>query len=1259
MEQLNDHSDDGVFNLVFQQPAMNGLSVNSVKNLNRESYSTSDNWIGLGAVGYTLEFLEPVERETLLPKKPAVWETEPKESTDLDIYYEASGKNPLYLNKNTIKMAIPIGSTVSVDGEYGPAVVPPTVIGYTSVPKQTIVLDNPVCTGAGVYGHFALIGCPEGTMPFDVEGPQETRNALIVTRPDSTKATFKIESWEEVDDGLSNKLTLKQDISDSSYVLSWHNCFSFGNGVESNRIRDTFNLPYITNGVKASSTLEGKYKEEHRKYGLIYSGIYNSTSGINNLNQFIQAEKITKDVNPIYGSIQKLHTRDSNLITLCEDKILKILAHKDALYNADGNPQLIATDKVLGQTTPFVGEYGISKNPESFASESYRAYFTDKVRGAVMRLSKDGLTAVSDAGMKDWFRDNLKLNNKLIGSYDDYKGEYNITLNQTTDPDNAKSVTYREDVRGWVSFKSFIPESGLSCANQYYTFKEGDLYQHHVEKDSYNSTVDRNTFYNVHTPSSFNVIFNDQPGVVKSFKTLNYEGSQSRIHHLASETIDGVSYTDGQYYNIKDNYEINGQKFSELGWHVSHIQTDLEKGSLNEFIRKEGKWFNYIKGKEGVTTSSGVVVGGFDNSDTSFQGVGRIAGNPTMSSASGCMDPTAFNYNPEAVISTDTCIPTVLGCADILASNYNAAANTDDGSCTYPGCTDPTALNYDASANSNDGSCTAIVNGCTDNTMFNFDASANTDDGSCIAPIYGCMNQTADNYNDTANTDDGSCFWTIYGCMDANACSYDNNANTSDNSCNYCGDNNADNFDGATDTCTDDCVYCTFSDDSLESFTTGNGSIIVNDSATSIDIAWSSTVANPGNAPIVSNDVRYSVSGLNTWTVINNVPNANNWYQTYTIQGLTQSTTYDIQVRKICNNTASAWSPILTLETQYANVYGCTDTMACNYDATANTMGYNACDYTTCAGCTDSTALNYDTTATLDDGSCIAVINGCTDATQYNYDPNANTDDGSCIPFAYGCMDSSSCNYNEFANTDDNSCAGSCGSDITVVNVSGNFGVDINGLVFNDQVTIAWAPTTTPEGSTGHRVRYKKSTDTSWSAPVTGLGAGAGSAAINGIFEENTDYDFVIKAICMGTGCIDSFGFNNPDDVATINIGAYYGCIDSAATNYDSNATTDDNSCVYSTAGCRYVLADNYDPNATSGGPNLCTWSTTPGPGCTNQSSYNYDANATSDDGSCQAFTYGCTIPSASNYNSTVTNNDGSCIWLGCTDPIATNYSNR
>jgi hypothetical protein len=282
--------------------------------------------------------------------------------------------------------------------------------------------------------------------------------------------------------------------------------------------------------VVVSTTSTDLYKEDHRKYGLIYSGLYNANAQLNNLNQFIQAEKITKDINPTYGSIQKLYAgwgEGGDLIALCEDRVLRILANKDALYNADGNSQLTSTDRVLGQAIPYSGEYGISTNPESFANESYRAYFTDKVRGAVMRLSMDGLTPISDAGMKDWFRDNLKLNDQLIGSYDDKREEYNLTLKGYISDyhscENVYTITYREEVKGWVSFKSFFPENAISCANEYYTFLNGQLYQHHIE------TVDRNTFYGGYWSSTFTAILNAEPGAVKVFNTLNYEGSQSKI----------------------------------------------------------------------------------------------------------------------------------------------------------------------------------------------------------------------------------------------------------------------------------------------------------------------------------------------------------------------------------------------------------------------------------------------------------------------------------------------------------------------------------------------------------------------------------------------------------------------------------------------------------------------------------------------------------------------------------------------------------
>ena len=116
----------------------------------------------------------------------------------------------------------------------------------------------------------------------------------------------------------------------------------------------------------------------------------------------------------------------------------------------------------------------------------------------------------------------------------------------------------------------------------------------------------------------------------------------------------------------------------------------------------------------------------------------------------GCTDTTAFNYNADANTDDGSCIAVVNGCIDDNYVEYNSAANTDNGTCVtliVEGCTDDTALNYDSASNTDDGSCVAIVNGCTDASAFNYDLDANTDDGSCIPVIVGCIDESAFNYS--------------------------------------------------------------------------------------------------------------------------------------------------------------------------------------------------------------------------------------------------------------------------------------------------------------------------------------------------------------------------------------------------------------------------------------------------------------------------------------------------------------------------------
>lgn len=113
---------------------------------------------------------------------------------------------------------------------------------------------------------------------------------------------------------------------------------------------------------------------------------------------------------------------------------------------------------------------------------------------------------------------------------------------------------------------------------------------------------------------------------------------------------------------------------------------------------------------------------------------------------------------------TCTCTPpTVYGCTDYKANNFNRDANTDDGSCTYTvrGCTDPNANNYNSSVNENDGSCTYTVMGCTDYKATNYNSNANKDDGSCK---YEEKTEEAFSYdnnytnNNSEETDTGSAF---------------------------------------------------------------------------------------------------------------------------------------------------------------------------------------------------------------------------------------------------------------------------------------------------------------------------------------------------------------------------------------------------------------------------------------------------------------------------------------------------------------------
>ena len=206
-------------------------------------------------------------------------------------------------------------------------------------------------------------------------------------------------------------------------------------------------------------------------------------------------------------------------------------------------------------------------------------------------------------------------------------------------------------------------------------------------------------------------------------------------------------------------------------------------------------------------------------------------------------------------------------------------------------------------------------------------------------------------------------------------------------------------------------------------------------------------------------------------------------------------------------------------------VAGCQDNTACNYDATA-TDDNGSCEFSSCAGCTEDEACNYDDEASIDDGSCTFPDNG------YDCDGNCLNDedgDGVCDEDEQeGCTDETACNYDEDATDEDDSCE------------YADAGYDCDGECLNDQ-------------------------DGDGVCDEDEQGGCTDDGACN-FDDDATDDDGSCTYPDPGYDC-DGNCDEDEDGDGVCDEDEEDGCTDAAACNYDDDATDDDDSCEYADAG--------------------------------------------------------------------------------------------
>lgn len=145
----------------------------------------------------------------------------------------------------------------------------------------------------------------------------------------------------------------------------------------------------------------------------------------------------------------------------------------------------------------------------------------------------------------------------------------------------AKTLTYKESAKGWTSFYSYDPEWIDNLNDEFFTFKNGQIYIHHKDDNS------RNTFYGQSYNTKVEFVSNEGPSEVKMFRAIKTEGNSK-------------------------------------GWDVT-VSSDIENGHIDKesFVERENMYYGYIRNNNDEV----------DTKKLTFQGIGvctSVSGNDVV-----------------------------------------------------------------------------------------------------------------------------------------------------------------------------------------------------------------------------------------------------------------------------------------------------------------------------------------------------------------------------------------------------------------------------------------------------------------------------------------------------------------------------------------------------------------------------------------------------------------------------------------------------
>jgi len=440
--------------------------------------------------------------------------------------------------------------------------------------NQLILMISSLANPLGALAEFTLFATIE---------IQNGQNLVVFeTEPSDTLPDVFYESDESypITDGFHVGNVQTQTSSQDAIInTGFFNCYTFGNGVESYKVRDSIVAKTFGLGNRVYTTSAQEYKRAMRFADITYSGIYNNESNINRLNEFNLGLLNFKNLEQSFGPIRVIDSRQTDVLVLQEDRISYVLAGKNLLSDSAAGGAIASVPEVLGTQIARSEKYGISDEPLSYVQWGTNRFFSDSKRGAIIMMNdaspadmsgKETLVPISELGMRSWFRDlfNDSVDTFKLGGFDPYLNEYVFTSTNRLKP----SQDVCSDCGITKLFSSPITEY---CVTLGQTTGEVTIdYAPIGEVEEFTVTVvyDETTYTSGPTSTAGQIVFEkDLVNDTKCFVSIDQGNVQFTASCVDSNQVSIVQVVvsnnsnAGQFLHVQYNYES--------GSYISPLQT--------------------------------------------------------------------------------------------------------------------------------------------------------------------------------------------------------------------------------------------------------------------------------------------------------------------------------------------------------------------------------------------------------------------------------------------------------------------------------------------------------------------------------------------------------------------------------------------------------------------------------------------------------------------------------------------------------------